>query len=306
MSTHPYIPLYVDDYDAATAHLTPAQDGVYGRLMRLCWRTPGCSLPSDEAWIARKVRLSTSEWERVGKPVLEEFFTPFRGRLIQKRLKAEYDDISRKKSARVAAGKKGGTAKARKTQPKSASNATVLPQHTGAFPEPEPDPEPNTPPHSSASAQVWSERLAEAKTAGGSGIDLTSPALHTYRDLKGLCEPQSGEPCEWGEVLDAIRFEATKAAAKGKPIRTWTWVAERAVTFRDRRLAGMPAPRAVIDARPKSSPVAEWPDSRWAMAVEMWRTDGSWGASMGPQPGAPGCRVPPQLLIEAKADRGAA
>lgn len=133
MATHPYIPLYVDDYDAHTAHLTPAQDGIYGRLLRLAWRTPGCSLPNDEAWIARKVRLSSADWQRIGKPVLDEFFKLQRGRFVQKRLKAEYDDISRRKTARVAAGKKGGEAKARKTHEKPASKATDLLADTHAF-----------------------------------------------------------------------------------------------------------------------------------------------------------------------------
>lgn len=126
MSTHPFIPLYVDDYDAATAHLTEAQDGIYGRLLRLCWRTPGCSLPNDEAWIARKIRVTAARWKADGKPVLDEFFRLQRGRLVQKRLKAEYDNISRKKTARVAAGKKGGVAKALKSRDNPPSNATVL------------------------------------------------------------------------------------------------------------------------------------------------------------------------------------
>lgn len=142
MSTHPYIPLYVDDYDAATAHLTVEEDGAYSRLIRLCWRTQGCSLPNDEAWIARKIRLSADEFSRVGKPVLDEFFSLSRGRLIQKRLKAEYDTISRKKSARKLAGKKGGETKALNTKGNLASNATVLPADTRALPEPKPEPEP--------------------------------------------------------------------------------------------------------------------------------------------------------------------
>jgi len=141
VSTHPYLPLYVDDYEAATAHLSAAEDGVYSRLLRLCWRTPGCSLPNDHAWIARKIRLSTKDFETVARPVLEEFFKLSRGRLIQKRLKAEYDDISRKKSARAKAGKKGGDAKAQKLLTFDPSNATDLPAHTGAFPNPEPEPE---------------------------------------------------------------------------------------------------------------------------------------------------------------------
>lgn len=144
MSTHPYIPLYVDDYDAATAHLTVEEDGAYSRLLRLCWRTPGCSLPNDHAWIARKIRLSAEDYERIAKPVIEEFFSLSRGRLIQKRLRDEYEDISRKKSARKNAGKKGGDAKARKTKENSSSNASDLPPYVRAFPEPEPEPNPES------------------------------------------------------------------------------------------------------------------------------------------------------------------
>lgn len=142
MSTHPYIPLFVDDFDAAVVHLTMEEECIYGRLLRLSWRTPGCSLPNDPAWIARKVRLSAEDFDRVAKPVLDEFFTVLRGRLIQKRLKREYDDISRKKTARKLAGKKGGEAKALKSQEKTPSNASVLPADTRAFPDPYPYPDP--------------------------------------------------------------------------------------------------------------------------------------------------------------------
>lgn len=142
MASHAYIPLYVDDYEAATAHLTIEEDGIYNRLLRLCWRTPGCSLPNEPAWIARKIRISQEEFDRVAAPVLKEFFVLSRGRLVQRRLKREFDDISRKKTARKEAGKKGGAAKALKDQGKLSSNAGNLPADTRAFPEPEPEPEP--------------------------------------------------------------------------------------------------------------------------------------------------------------------
>jgi uncharacterized protein YdaU (DUF1376 family) len=154
MSTHPYIPLYVDDFEAATAHLTPEEDGIYNRLIRLAWRTPGCSLPNDPAWLARKIRVTEADFERVAKPILAEFFKVQRGRLVQKRLKAEYENISRKKSARVAAGKRGGDAKALKTKENAPSNASVLPTHTRAFPEPEPEPDKLTGDKSPASVAI--------------------------------------------------------------------------------------------------------------------------------------------------------
>ena len=140
MSTHPYIPLYVDDYEAATAHLTVEEDGLYNRLLRLAWRTPGCSLPTDHAWIARKVRMTVDDFERVGASLLDEFFKVQRGRYVQRRLRDEYENISRKKAARQNAGKKGGAAKALKSKEIPVSNASDLLPDTRAFPEPYPEP----------------------------------------------------------------------------------------------------------------------------------------------------------------------
>ena len=140
--THPFIPLYVDDFEAATAHLTLEEDGLYNRLLRLSWRTPGCSLPTDHAWIARKVRMPLDEFERVGAALLTEFFKVQRGRYVQRRLRDEYENISRKKSARQNAGKKGGDRKALNSKENFPGNATDLPAHTRAFPEPYPEPEP--------------------------------------------------------------------------------------------------------------------------------------------------------------------
>jgi uncharacterized protein YdaU (DUF1376 family) len=136
--THPCLPLWVDDFEAATAHLSPEEDGVYNRLLRLTWRTAGCSLPVDHAWIARKVRMAPEHFERVGTAILTEFFRVSRGRYVQKRLKDEYDNISRKKLARQNAGKSGGLAKARKTKDNVPSNASGLPTDTRASSKPSP------------------------------------------------------------------------------------------------------------------------------------------------------------------------
>jgi len=77
MSKLPYMELYVDDYDAATMHLTFEEDGIYNRLLRLCWRTPRCSIPNDEIWICRRMR--STEWDKI-KLILCEFFKRYRGR----------------------------------------------------------------------------------------------------------------------------------------------------------------------------------------------------------------------------------
>jgi uncharacterized protein YdaU (DUF1376 family) len=249
MSTHPFLPLYVDDFEAATAHLTPEEDGIYNRLMRLCWRTPGCSLADDKADIARKIRLPMADFERVAMPILNEFFVVVRGRFVQRRLKREYDDISRKKAARKAAGKKGGTAKALNSNTKPASIATVLPPDTCASPEPEPKPEVRTT-TTDAQAFDWRARLAEAMEAAGDAADPTSTALMHAADLRAFVMPTSGEPCLWSEVLDAVRMTAARQRAKAKPIRSWRWIENDAWALRDKRLsAAAPDVAQVVSIR---------------------------------------------------------
>lgn len=142
MSTHPMLPLYVDDFEAATAHLTPAEDGFYNRLLRLSWRTPGCSLPNDHRWISRKIRATPEEYEATVKPLLAEFFKLVRGRFVQRRLRDEYDYITRKISARVEAGSIGGRHKALNKKGKVPSKTSDLLVDTRALPEPAPAPAP--------------------------------------------------------------------------------------------------------------------------------------------------------------------
>lgn len=137
----PYFPLYPRDYDADTAHLTLAEDGAYSRLLRLCWTAPGCSIPHDEAWICRRLRVSKSEFKRSVAPVIEEFFTAENGRIFNRRLRKEHLRANESHNRRVSAGKKG-----RKNQllenkgnriEQCPSNAIAMPGQ----PEPEPEPE---------------------------------------------------------------------------------------------------------------------------------------------------------------------
>ena len=145
MSDLPSMPLFIDDYEAATAHLTMEEDGAYNRLLRLCWRQTDCSIPTDEAWIIRRMRCDKATFARVIKPILIEFFTRSRSRWFQKRLRAEHAYVLTLSNARREAGKKGGSAKAAKSKGKYVSNATKLPEqnpNTALAPIPIPIPIP--------------------------------------------------------------------------------------------------------------------------------------------------------------------
>lgn len=126
MSDLPRLPLFVDDYEAATAHLNLEEDGAYMRLMRLCWRMPRCTLPNDPAWIRRKMRVDQETYDRVVAPIIEEFFRRNRGRLYQKRLLSEFVYVNGVSSERSIAGKKGGEISALKRRGNRSSKATDL------------------------------------------------------------------------------------------------------------------------------------------------------------------------------------
>lgn len=104
----PYMPFYVSDFEADTAHLTIEEDGAYNRLLRLCWRTPGCSVPNDKEWIRRQMRVDPDTFDRLVKPLIKEFFKTSRGRVYQERQQFEYEKVYNKAVASRKNGKFGG------------------------------------------------------------------------------------------------------------------------------------------------------------------------------------------------------
>lgn len=124
----PSLPLFVDDYEGATVHLTLEEDGTYMRLLRLCWRTPRCSIPDDPDWIMRRMRVDRPTYDRLVVPIITEFFKRSRGRIYQKRLLQEYVYAVDVQTKRKEAGKKGGNAKAQKHNDSASSKGSVLPE----------------------------------------------------------------------------------------------------------------------------------------------------------------------------------
>lgn len=132
------MPLYIADYEADTAHLSPEEDGIYTRLLRLCWRTPGCSIPDDAAWIARMMRVTPEYHAEKVVPVLSEFFRRRKARLFSPRQQEIFEKINSVSKARSLAGRNGGRPRKQLTdndkhESKSKANGNHL--------EPEPEPE---------------------------------------------------------------------------------------------------------------------------------------------------------------------
>lgn len=128
--------MYPTDFEADTSHLTLAEDGAYNRLLRLMWMTPACSLPDDDKWIMRRMRVSQEEFESVVLVVIGEFFDRSKGRVSNARLAKEFIKTHEAHSKRVLAGSKGGKAKSLKSKDSTSSKAKAMPKQ----PEPEPEP----------------------------------------------------------------------------------------------------------------------------------------------------------------------
>ncbi|WP_102858284.1 YdaU family protein [Phaeobacter inhibens] len=132
----PYFPMFPSDFEAKTSHLTLAEDGAYNRLLRICWMTPGCTIPADESWIVRRVRAFTEADREAVRAVLSEFFTVENGRYSNAKLSRIWLEANEAHEKRKNAGSKGGKAKALKTKETGFSNAKAMPKQ----PEPEPEP----------------------------------------------------------------------------------------------------------------------------------------------------------------------
>jgi uncharacterized protein YdaU (DUF1376 family) len=104
MSGLPSLPLFVDAWVAATLHLSRAERGLYMDLLTLMWRTPGCRVPNDLDWIAR--RLVCSEEERPAlQSIISEFCQSTGNWITQKRLQKEYEFVTGRVEKRREAAK---------------------------------------------------------------------------------------------------------------------------------------------------------------------------------------------------------
>lgn len=101
MSEFPSLPLFVDAYLADTSHLSDAEHGRYLKLLMLLWRTPGCRIPNDDAWIAHKLGRSIEQVKSEIRPLIREFCSSTGNYIVQRRLlkEREYVETLRQKNS---------------------------------------------------------------------------------------------------------------------------------------------------------------------------------------------------------------
>ena len=105
----PWMPFYVADYRADTAHLSTLEHGAYILLIMHYWSTGG--LPDEDKRLAIIAGLQAKEWAAM-KPTIQAFFQDgWHHKRIDTELAKTADKVTKWKQA----GRAGGQAKARNT-----------------------------------------------------------------------------------------------------------------------------------------------------------------------------------------------
>ena len=272
-----YFPLYPDDFEADTAHLSLAEDGAFNRLLRLCWRTPGCSVPADRTWVYRRLRAYTEADQAIIETILTEFFREVDGRLSNARLTKEWLAANEAHTRRKSAGAKGGKAKALKTNETGPSNATPMLKQ----PEPEPEPIDTT---AKAVVPQTQQDIPESKSTGkvrGAARRSKLPKDWTpnianlaYASKNGLSREEINHEAD--QFRNHAAAQGRLAANWDAAFRTWLgntvkWRAERAASSAARTKPGgqsrgggifAAGVRAVSEARGYGQPVRDEDERR--------------------------------------------
>lgn len=111
MAAVPFMPLYVADYMADTAHLTTVEHGAYLLLIMTYWQR-GEALPDDDKKLARIAGLQGRNWKRV-RAELEPFFDFRDSKWVHQRIETQLQVMRSQSRNNSLNGKKGALARAK-------------------------------------------------------------------------------------------------------------------------------------------------------------------------------------------------
>ena len=90
MAQFPGLMLWTDAWVADTHHLSRDIRGAYMDLIIKMWRTPGCRVPNDDAWLAKNMPMTAEDVVQVLRPIIKEFCQTDGNWIFQKRLQREF------------------------------------------------------------------------------------------------------------------------------------------------------------------------------------------------------------------------
>jgi uncharacterized protein YdaU (DUF1376 family) len=129
-----WMPWYVADYLADTAHLTTEQHGAYCLMLMAAWKGGG-ALPNEDGQLAAVCRLTPARW-RASRAILLRFFSEDGEQIVHKRVTAERQKAQSISDKKAKNGKEGASARWQ-TDSKPMANAIENGRQTDA-PSPSP------------------------------------------------------------------------------------------------------------------------------------------------------------------------
>jgi uncharacterized protein YdaU (DUF1376 family) len=192
----PRMSLHIGDYLKDTRHLRAPLHGAYLLLIMHYWTKGG--LPDDDSQLSAIACMSDKEWKKA-RPTIEAFFA---AGWRHKRIEQELAEATERYEKRVAAGRKGGVAKA---------------QHNSSNARPEPPAMPKQP------ITLTPKEDPEAKASGADAPDDPSIAERDFfrRGREVLGEKAGGQIARLlkakGSNVALARSALELAATKEKP-----------------------------------------------------------------------------------------
>lgn len=307
MGQFPSLPLFTDAFIADTGHLNAQQTGAYLMLLMVAWRSPGCTLPDDDAKLARWARVDPRTWAKI-RPVIAEFWTIADGVWSQKRLTKERVHVSKRAEAARENGTRGGRPKSlpenkldnppgslRDSKPKAPNPNPIHPTGGDARKDARPTDRPTevkAEPIRPVTPTLNDDQL-RAKLLACLPADKDWP-IRLALDMRPIREAMAAGADLDRHVMPVVEAEGRSAAAGGRRLFRWANVSPQilAAVEREKR----PAPSA---APAQSAFLAKLSPAQWVDYVRHWRTTcGDWPlARHTPAPDHPDTKVPVAILI---------
>ena len=248
--------------------MTTKEVGAYFLLLCMAWNeTPPATIPADDRTLAAWAKMTDEEWRESRLVVLAPFDATTDNRLVQKRLRAEYDRAVVKLRAQREAGKRGA---ASRWQPHSDPMATPLRPHCDG--------------NAKISVSVRETETPPTPPVGGRGVGSLVESV----PLSGVLQRAKAPPLPRGAFpTQAECAEAVRAAQA-------LWPAHRRQASRRAEHALWDAVRTCADADGISDPAgarallgrfsvraAEYAQSqqaqgKWCPLLATWIADRRW------------------------------
>ncbi len=249
MAALPYMPLFVSDYLADTAHLNTREHGAYLLLIMNYWQREG-PLPGDDKRLAAIVKLTHGEWLTV-KPEIQSFFIEHSDGKANA-LRWHHERIDHElKIARGKSSKARASANARWSKD---NNAVALPTH------------------SERNATIQDKARKNSSSSDKTAVQISPNDPHLNGSL----------PIEIRELytdaeLDVLRFENDLVQVDVELVGLWDWIlkeGEKVPSSQKRMISG-----AIQNKQKKAALVKETLISKRARREAGDNGDGPAGVS---------------------------